>query len=97
MSFRFQLCAVALLCLPAPEVAQAESCRSESFEGASYVVCSFDLGSVKLMRTKQRSARSGLRQADGLFVRGSAGEIVVCLVPIPLASLGTLVEKGREL
>ena len=42
MSSRIQLCAVALLCLAAPGVAQAESCRSESFEGASYIVCSFD-------------------------------------------------------
>ena len=43
MSSRIKLCAVALLCLAAPGVAQAESCRSESFEGASYIVCSFDL------------------------------------------------------
>jgi uncharacterized protein YigE (DUF2233 family) len=34
---------VVLLCLGAPAAAQAEPCRSESFEGASYVVCSFDL------------------------------------------------------
>src|SRR5882724_9314326 len=36
------LCAVVLLCLAAPAGAQAEPCRSESFRGASYVVCSFD-------------------------------------------------------
>jgi uncharacterized protein YigE (DUF2233 family) len=42
MSPQIQLCAVALLCLAVPGVAQAESCRSQSFEGASYIVCSFD-------------------------------------------------------
>jgi uncharacterized protein YigE (DUF2233 family) len=34
---------VALLCLAASGGAQAQLCRSESFEGASYIVCSFDL------------------------------------------------------
>ena len=43
MSLLIQLCAVALLFLAAPGVAQAQSCRSEPFEGASYIVCSFDL------------------------------------------------------
>ena len=39
-----KLCAaVALLCLAAPGAAQAEPCRSEPFEGASYIVCSFDV------------------------------------------------------
>jgi uncharacterized protein YigE (DUF2233 family) len=37
-----QRCAVILLWLAAPVAAQAEPCRSESFEGASYIVCSFD-------------------------------------------------------
>lgn len=36
------LCAVVLLCLAAPAAAQAEPCRSQSFKGASYIVCSFD-------------------------------------------------------
>jgi uncharacterized protein YigE (DUF2233 family) len=36
------LCVVILLCLAAP-AAEAESCRSETFESASYIVCSFDL------------------------------------------------------
>jgi len=38
-----QLGAAILLCFAAPGVAQAEPCRSESFRGASYIVCSFDL------------------------------------------------------
>ena len=37
---RVQLCAVALL--GATGMAQAESCRAESFSGASYAVCSFN-------------------------------------------------------
>jgi hypothetical protein len=36
------LCVVVLLCLAAPAAAQAEPCRSKSFAGASYVVCSFN-------------------------------------------------------
>jgi uncharacterized protein YigE (DUF2233 family) len=40
---RVQLCAVTLLCLAASGTAQAEPCRSESFERTSYIVCSFDL------------------------------------------------------
>jgi len=38
-----QLGAVILLCLGGPGGAQAEPCRVASFEGASYIVCSFDL------------------------------------------------------
>jgi uncharacterized protein YigE (DUF2233 family) len=38
---RVQLCAVVLL--SATGMAQAESCRAESFSGASYAVCSFNL------------------------------------------------------
>jgi uncharacterized protein YigE (DUF2233 family) len=37
---RVQLCALALL--GATEIAQAESCRGDSFRGASYVVCGFN-------------------------------------------------------
>jgi uncharacterized protein YigE (DUF2233 family) len=37
-----KLCVVTLLCVAAPVTAKAEPCRSESFEGASYIVCSFD-------------------------------------------------------
>ena len=38
-----KLCLVSLLCVAAPAKAHAEPCRSESFKGASYIVCSFDL------------------------------------------------------
>jgi uncharacterized protein YigE (DUF2233 family) len=37
-----QLCAVALLFLAVPGSAQAETCRNKSFNGAVYIVCSFD-------------------------------------------------------
>ena len=40
---RVQVCALTLLCLVASGTAQAEPCRSGSFEGASYIICSFDL------------------------------------------------------
>ena len=40
---RVQLCALTLLCLVSPGTARGEPCRNESFEGASYIVCSFDL------------------------------------------------------
>jgi uncharacterized protein YigE (DUF2233 family) len=37
-----QPCAAILLCFATSSAAQAEPCRSESFEGASYIVCRFD-------------------------------------------------------
>jgi uncharacterized protein YigE (DUF2233 family) len=37
-----QLCLVMGLLLAAPGEAEATSCRSEVFRGASYIVCSFD-------------------------------------------------------
>ena len=37
-----QLCAVILLWLAVAGAAQAEPCRSQSFKGASYIICSFD-------------------------------------------------------
>src|SRR4051794_12873060 len=38
----FLLFATILLCLAASEAAQAQPCRYRSFEGASYIVCTFD-------------------------------------------------------
>jgi len=43
ISRHVRLCAVALLCLVLSGTAHAAPCRSESFRGASYIVCSFDL------------------------------------------------------
>jgi uncharacterized protein YigE (DUF2233 family) len=37
-----RLFATILFCLAASNAAQAEPCRYRSFEGASYIVCSFD-------------------------------------------------------
>ncbi len=42
ISHRAQLCALTLLCLAAPGAAEAEPCRSKSFRGSSFIVCSFD-------------------------------------------------------
>ena len=39
---RVQLCAVTLLCLVASGTTYAEACRSKSFKGAPYIVCTFD-------------------------------------------------------
>ena len=38
-----KVCAVVLLSLAVPAAAHAEPCRTQSFSGASYLVCSFDL------------------------------------------------------
>jgi uncharacterized protein YigE (DUF2233 family) len=43
ISRRVQLYAVTLLCLVASGTAHAEPCRGQSFRGASYIVCSFDV------------------------------------------------------
>ena len=37
-----KVCAVVLLSLAVPAAAHAEPCRTQSYSGASYVVCSFD-------------------------------------------------------
>ena len=37
-----RLCTVALLCLAVPGTARAETCRNKSFNGATYIACSFD-------------------------------------------------------
>ena len=39
---RVRLFALILLCLKASATAHAEPCRSESFKGASYIICSFN-------------------------------------------------------
>jgi uncharacterized protein YigE (DUF2233 family) len=54
---RIQLFTLALLCLVASGRAHAELCRSESFSGTAYVVCSFDL--------TQEDLRMFWRGADG--------------------------------
>src|SRR6478609_8577942 len=48
---RVQLCAVVLL--SATGMAQAESCRAESFSGASYAVCSFNLAKDRVRHSRQ--------------------------------------------
>lgn len=49
------LCLAILLCLVACGTAEAASCRSKDFEGASYIVCSFDPAKEEL-RTFWRSS-----------------------------------------
>ena len=53
MSLLIQLCAVTLLYLAASGPAQAEPCRSASFKGASYIICSFDLTQDDLLNLSQ--------------------------------------------
>jgi uncharacterized protein YigE (DUF2233 family) len=52
-----RLCVVTLLFVAAPATAEAEPCRSASFEGASYVVCSFDPTKDDLRLEKGRNRR----------------------------------------
>jgi uncharacterized protein YigE (DUF2233 family) len=49
-----RLCIAILLCLAACGKAQATSCRNKDFEGASYIVCSFNPAKEEL-RTFWRS------------------------------------------
>ena len=42
ISSLIRLCTVALLCLTVPGTARAETCRNKSFNGATYIACSFD-------------------------------------------------------
>src|SRR6185437_12170535 len=78
---RVQLCAVVLL--SATGMAQAESCRAESFSGASYAVCSFNLAKDRV-RTFWRAKGKSLRFAmNGGMYRGD------------LSPVGLYIEDGR--
>ena len=92
-----------LLWLAAPVAAHAEPCRSESFEGASYIVCSFDAtkedlriywrdGDGKPYRTFAKLAADLKGKGKLLRFAMNGGMYQEDLRPV-----GLYIENGREL
>jgi uncharacterized protein YigE (DUF2233 family) len=103
MSPVIQLCAVIVLYLAASGPAKAEPCRSESFESASYIVCSFDLAKDDLRlywrgddgkpyRTFAALASDLERKSKSLQFAMNGGMYQDDLRPV-----GLYIENGREL
>jgi len=98
-----RVCAVVLLALAVPVAAQAESCRTQSFDGASYFVCSFDLGKDEL-RTYWRGDdgkpyRTFAALAEHLERKGSSLRFAMNggMYRRDLSPVGLYIENGREL
>ena len=103
MSPLFQLCAVAPLCLAASGVAQAEPCRSQSFAGASYIVCSFDLTRDDLRMYWRgddgQPYRTFVTLAADLKAKGKSLEFAMNggMYQGDFRPVGLYIESGREL
>jgi uncharacterized protein YigE (DUF2233 family) len=99
--------ALILLCvtglLAAPQPARAEPCRTQSFDGESYVVCSFDLTRENI-RTYWRKDdgkpyRTFAALAEDLEARGKSLRFAMNggMYRDDLRPVGLYVENGREL
>jgi uncharacterized protein YigE (DUF2233 family) len=96
-------CALTLLYLALYGTTYAESCRSEVFKGASYVVCSFNLTKDDL-RLYWRDAdgkpyRTFAALAAGLNGRGKSLKFAMNggMYQADLRPVGLYIEQGREL
>jgi uncharacterized protein YigE (DUF2233 family) len=103
ISWQIRLCAVALLSLVATGMAQAASCRGESFKGASYIVCSFNPADDHL-RTYWRANdgkpyRTFATLAAQLKAKGETLRFAINggMYDDTFRPVGLYVENGREL
>jgi uncharacterized protein YigE (DUF2233 family) len=98
-----RLCVVTLLCVAAPATAEAEPCRSKSFEGASYVVCSFDPTKDDLrlfwLRNGGKPYRTFAALAADLEAKGKSLQFAINggMYQDDFRPVGLYVENGREL
>jgi len=98
-----QLCVLTLLCLAASETAQAEPCRSESFKGASYIVCSFDPSKDDLRiywrGDNDKPYRTFAALAADLEGKGKSLRFAMNggMYRYDLRPVGLYIENGREL
>jgi len=98
-----QLCAVALLCLVVSAPAPAAPCRGESFRGASYIVCSFDLARDDVRMhwrdSDGRPYRTFAAVAADLRASGQALRFAMNagMYHDDFRPVGLYVENGREL
>jgi len=103
MSRRVQLCAVALLCLVVSDAARAAPCRNESFRGASYIVCSFDLARddvrIAWRDGDGRPYRTFAAVAAALGAKGQSLRFAMNggMYHDDFRPVGLYVENGREL
>ena len=94
---------VVLLCLAASGTAHAEPCRSQSFEGASYVVCSFDLTQDDLRidwrGSNGKPYRTFAALAADLEAKGKSLRFAMNggMYQDDLRPVGLYIENGREL
>jgi uncharacterized protein YigE (DUF2233 family) len=100
---RVRLRAVALLCVVADATAHAAPCRSESFRGASYIVCSFDLAKDDVRITWRdgdgRPYRTFAAVAAGIGARGQSLRFAMNggMYDDDFRPVGLYIENGREL
>jgi len=103
MSPLIQLCAVALLYLAALGTAHAEPCRSESFKGASYIVCSFDLTKDELRiywrGDNGKPYRTFAALAENVKAKGKSLDFAMNggMYQDDFRPVGLYIENGREL
>jgi uncharacterized protein YigE (DUF2233 family) len=98
-----QLCVVVVLCLVVPETAEAETCRNTSFDGATYIACSFNPAKQDL-RLFWRGADGKPYQTFGALARDlrSKGKSLQFamnggMYQDDFSPVGLFVENGREL
>src|SRR5262249_25121521 len=98
-----QLCVLVLLCLTVPETGQAETCRNTSFEGETYISCSFNPAKQNL-RLFWRGADGKPYQTFGTLARdletkGKSLQFAMNggMYQDDFQPVGLYVENGREL
>jgi uncharacterized protein YigE (DUF2233 family) len=100
---RVQLCVVAFLCLAATGMAPAEPCREQSFNGAFYVICSFNPANVHLRRFWRgddgKPYRTFAALAAELKAKGDTLRFAMNggMYGGDFRPVGLYIEKGREL
>jgi uncharacterized protein YigE (DUF2233 family) len=98
-----KLCLVTLLSAAATATAEAEPCRSESFEGTSYVVCSFDPTKDNLrlfwLRTDGKPYRTFSALAADLETKGKSLRFAINggMYRDDFRPVGLHIENEREL
>jgi uncharacterized protein YigE (DUF2233 family) len=95
------LCVIGLLAVP--RSARAEPCRAQSFDGESYIVCSFDLTRevIRIYRRRDdgRPYRTFAALAKDLEAKGKSLRFAMNggMYRNDLRPVGLYVENGREL
>jgi uncharacterized protein YigE (DUF2233 family) len=97
------ICVTMLLLVAASATATAEPCRSQSFKGASYIVCSFDPTKDKLrlfwLSDDSKPYRTFAALAADLEAKGKSLRFATNggMYQADFRPVGLYIEKGREL